>query len=36
MKWLSGHLAKERKIVEDALAVNQERKLGIIEEPAKE
>ena len=28
MKWLSGCLAKERKIVEDALARNQERITG--------
>ena len=36
MKWLSGHFAKERKIAEDALARNQERKTGNIEEAAKE
>ena len=28
MKWLSERIAKERKIVEDALARNQERKTG--------
>ena len=31
-----GRLAKERKIVEDAFARNQERKTGSIEEAAKE
>ena len=36
VKWLSGRLAKERKIVEDALARNQERITGSIEEAAKE
>ena len=36
VKWLSGRLAKERKIVNDALARNQERKTGSIEEAAKE
>ena len=37
MKWLSGCLQKkERKIVEDPLARNQERKTGSIEEAAKE
>ena len=36
VKWLSGHLEKERKIVEDALARNQERKSGSIEEAANE
>ena len=36
MKWLSGHIEKERKIVEDALARNQERKTGSIEEAANE
>ena len=36
MKWLSKRLAKERKIVEDALARNQERKSGSIEEAANE
>ena len=36
MKWLSGRLAKERKIVEDALARNQERITDSIKETAKE
>ena len=36
VKWLSGRLAKERKIVEDALARNQESKTGSIEEIGKE
>ena len=36
MKWLSGRLAKERKIVEDALARKQESKTGSIEKAAKE
>ena len=36
MKWLSGRLAKERKMAQDALAGNQERKTGSIEEAAKE
>ena len=36
VKWLGGRLAKEKKIVEDALARNQERKTGSIEEAAKE
>ena len=36
VKWLSGRLAKERQIVKDALARNQERKIGSIEEAAKE
>ena len=35
VKWLSGRTAKERKIVEDALARNQERKTGSIEGAAK-
>ena len=34
--WLSGRLATERKIVGDALARNQGRKTGSIEEAAKE
>ena len=36
VKWLSGRLAKEIKIVEDALTRNQERIIGSIEEAAKE
>ena len=36
VKWLSGRLAKEREITEDALARNQERKTGSVEEAAKE
>ena len=38
VEWLlvGGCLAKERKIVEDALARNQERKTGSIEKAAKE
>ena len=36
VKWLSRCLAKERKIVKDALASNQERKTGSIEEAATE
>ena len=36
VKWLSERIAKERKIVEDALARNQERKTGNIEGAAKE
>ena len=36
MKWLSGRLAKERKLVEEVLARSQERKTGSIEEAAKE
>ena len=35
MKWLSGRLAKEIKIAEDALARNQERITSSIEEAAK-
>ena len=36
VKWLSELIAKERKKVEDALARNQERKIGSIEGAAKE
>ena len=36
VKWLSGRLAKEREIVEDGLARNQEGKTGSIEGAAKE
>ena len=36
VKWLSERTAKERKIVEDALARNQERKTGSIEGAEKE
>ena len=36
VKWLSGHLAKEGKIVGDALVRNQERKTGRKEKAAKE
>ena len=33
VKWLSEHIAKESKIVEDALARNQERKTGSKRKP---
>ena len=36
VKWLSERIAKEREIVKDALARNQERKPGSIERAAKE
>ena len=36
MKWLSGRLAKERELVEDVLARNQERRTDSIEEAARE